>query len=75
MVSSNCAVCCSKKFKFIVKQEAIGIIGSLTNILGKNTLVGPILFQEYKTNEIIHNFGFTAWIYLQYSLQRKNLKV
>ena len=44
MVSSNCAVCCSKKFKFIVKQEAIGIIGTLTNILGKNTLVGPILF-------------------------------
>ena len=44
MVSSNCAVCCTKNVRFMVKQEATGITGSLANILSKNTLVGHILF-------------------------------
>ena len=29
MVSSNCAVCGSKKSRFIKRQEAIGILSSL----------------------------------------------
>lgn len=39
----------------MVKQEATGITGTLANILSKNTLVGRILFQEYKTNKIKKN--------------------
>ena len=56
MVSSNCAVCSSKKSRFIKKQETSGILGSLTNTLCKIPLVGPILFLEYKMNKIINKF-------------------
>ena len=56
MVLSNCAVCGSKKSKFIKEQEAAGILISLTNTLSGIILVGSILFQEYKMNEVINKF-------------------
>ena len=56
MVLSNCAVCGSKKSRFIKEQKAAGILGSLTNTLSRIILVGSILFQEYKMNEVINKF-------------------
>ena len=49
MVSSNCAVCDSKKPKFIEEQEASGLLRSLgiKTLLSKISLVGPVLFQRY----------------------------
>lgn len=49
-VLSNCAVCGSKKSKFIRKQEASGLLSSLGLItyLNKSSFVGPVL---YKKNE------------------------
>ena len=45
MLLSKCTVCDSEKLKFIKKQEASGLLGSLgTNTpLSKIPLVGPLL--------------------------------
>ena len=43
MVSSNCAVCDSKKSRFTKEQDASGIIGSLAKSLSNIPFVGPIL--------------------------------
>ena len=42
----NCAVCESKKSKFIKKQEASGLLSSLEimTLLSRIPLVGPLLF-------------------------------
>ena len=46
MLLSNCAVCDSKKSKFIKGKEASGLLSSLRikKPLSKVPLVGPILF-------------------------------
>ena len=46
MVSSNCALCGSKKLRFIKKQEASGLLSTLRmgTPLNQIHLVGPILF-------------------------------
>ena len=46
MVTSNCAVCSSKKSRFIKEQEARGLLSSLAirAPLIQILLVGPILF-------------------------------
>ena len=46
MVTSNCAVCSSKKSRFIKEQEARGLLSSLAirAPLIRILLVGPILF-------------------------------
>ena len=43
---SKCAVCDSKKIKFIKEQEAIGFLSSLGTkaALSKIPLLGPLLF-------------------------------
>ena len=45
MLLSKCAVCDSKKLKFIKKKEAIGLISSLgiQMLLSKIPYVGPLL--------------------------------
>ena len=45
MLSSKCAVCDSKKSKFIKQQEASGLLSSLAikTPLSKIPLVGPLL--------------------------------
>ena len=49
MVSSNCAVCGSKKSRFIKEQGVSGILSSLglRKTLSKIPLVDPILLQRY----------------------------
>ena len=46
MLLSKCAVCDSKKSKFIKEQEASGLLSSLgiKTPLSKIPLVGPLLF-------------------------------
>ena len=46
MILSKCAICGSKKSKFIKKQEANGILGSLgiKTPLSKIPLLGDVLF-------------------------------
>ena len=44
MLSSNCAICSSKKSRFPKEQEASATLGSLTKTLGNNHLFGPLLF-------------------------------
>ena len=46
MLLSKCAVCYSKKLKFIKEQEASGLLSSLgiKTPLSKIPLVGPLLF-------------------------------
>ena len=46
MILSKCAICDSKKSKFIKKQEAKGILSSLgiKTTLSKITLLGDVLF-------------------------------
>ena len=58
MISSNCVVCDKRKPKFIKKQEASGLLGSLElkTPLSQIYLIGPILFYGYKMNEIINTF-------------------
>ena len=47
------SVCDSKKSKFIKEQEASGLLSSIEmkTPIGKISLVGPILFKEYKMNK------------------------
>ena len=70
MLLSKCAVCDSKKSKFIKKQEAKGILSSLSikTPLSKAPLLGDILFWAqpswvqfhwpYKMNEIVNKSIF-----------------
>ena len=46
MLLSKCAVCDSKKSKFIKQQAASGLLGSLgiKTPLSKLPLIGPLLF-------------------------------
>ena len=46
ILSLKCAVCDSKKFKFIKKQEGSGLLSSLgiNTSLSKIHLLGPLLF-------------------------------
>ena len=46
MLLSKCAVCDSKKSKFIIEQEASGLLSSLgiKTSLNKILLLGPLLF-------------------------------
>ena len=52
MLLSKCAVCDSKKSKFIKEQEASGLLSSLgiKTPLNKILLLGPLLSQEYSTS-------------------------
>ena len=46
MVTSNCAVCCSKKKRFVKAQEASRLLSNLgiKTFLSQIPIVGPILF-------------------------------
>ena len=46
MILSNCAICGSKKSKFIEKQEAKGLLSNLgiRTSLSKTPLLGDVLF-------------------------------
>ena len=50
MILSKCAICSSKKSKFIKKQEASGILSNLglKTPLNKIPLLGDILFYSCK---------------------------
>ena len=63
MILSKCAMCGSKKSRFIKNQEVKGLLSSLglRTPLTKVPLLGDILFQsatplEYKMNEIVNKF-------------------
>ena len=62
MLLSKCAICGSKKSRFIKKQETSGILSSLglRAALSKISLFGDILFSvlsnHYEMNEIVHKF-------------------
>ena len=49
MLLSKCAVCHSKKLRFIKEQEASGLLSSLgiKTPLSKISLLAPLLFQMY----------------------------
>ena len=47
MILSKCAICTSKKSKFIKKQEAKGLLSNLgirTSLRSKTPLLGDVLF-------------------------------
>ena len=52
---SKCVICGSKKSRFIKKQEASGVLSNFDFkiTLNKIPLLGDILFQNYKINEIV----------------------
>ena len=56
MLLPKCGVCDSKKSKFIKEQEASGLLICLgiNTSFKKNQLLGPLLSQEYKLNEIVN---------------------
>ena len=58
MLLLKCAVCDSKKSKLIKQQEASELLSSLgiKTLLNKIPLLGSLLFQEYKMNEIVNKF-------------------
>ena len=65
MLLSECAVCNSKKSKYIKTQEASGLLSSLRlkSPLSKIPLVGPLLSQwfqqvntRYEMDEIVNTF-------------------
>ena len=58
MLLSKCVGCDSKKSRFIKEQEASGLLSSLEIRTGldKISMLGPLLFKRYKTNEIINKF-------------------
>ena len=77
MLLSKCAVCDSKRQKFIKEQEAswlLGILGIKTPLI-EILLVGPLLFQRYKMNEIVNNFYQQEINSTIYNKQRKNTKI
>ena len=49
MLLSKCAVCDSKRLKFIKEQEATGLL---------NTLGIPLSKSKHKMNEIVNNFFY-----------------
>ena len=67
MILSNCAVCGSKKSRFIKNQQAKGILSNLSirTQLSKVPILGDILFWiSMKMNEIVNNFllaGKNEW--------------
>ena len=48
-------MCGTKKLKFIKEQKTSGLLSSsgIKTLLSSNLLVGPLLFQRYKMNEIV----------------------
>ena len=56
MILSNWAVCGAKKSRFIKKEQAEGLLSNLglRTPLRKVLLLGDILFQLYKINEIVN---------------------
>ena len=71
MLLSKCAVCSSKKSRFIKEQEAKGILSNLglKAPLNKIPLLGDIFFKngiplnscyQYKMNEIVNKFLLTG---------------
>ena len=58
MVLSKCEVCDSKKSNFIKEQQSTGLLSSLgiKAPLSKISVVGPLLFEEYKMNEIENKY-------------------
>ena len=58
MVFSKCAICNSKKSRFIKNQEAKELLSNLgvKTPLSKVPILGDILFKLYKMNEIVNNF-------------------
>ena len=62
MLLSQCAVCESKKSRFITEQKASWLFSSLGIIppLSQIPLVGPLLSWRYKINEIIDKYLLAA---------------
>ena len=58
MPYSKCVACNSKRSRFSKEQEASGLLSSLgiKALLSKVHLLGDILFQRYKMNEIVNYF-------------------
>ena len=57
MLLSKCAVCNSKKSKFIKKQESKGLLSKLTGMkvpILSDVLIVNIFFSKYKMNEIVN---------------------
>ena len=63
---SKCAKCDSKKSRFIRNQEAKGLFSNLglRAPLSKVPLLGDILFQLHKTNEIVNKFLLAGDIFV-----------
>ena len=58
MVLSKCAICGSKKSRFIENQEAKGLLSNLglrTSLI-KVPILGDILLRRYKMNEMLNKF-------------------
>ena len=55
---SKCAVCNTKKSRFIKKQEAKGLLSNLgiRTLLSRITILKYILLYNYKMNHIINKF-------------------
>ena len=58
MTLSKCAICGSKKSRFIKNEEANGLLNNLgvRTPLSKATILGDILLWRYKMNEIVNKF-------------------
>ena len=58
MILSKCAICGSKKSRFIKNQEAKGLLSNLgvRTPLSKVPILGDISFWRYKMNEIVNKF-------------------
>ena len=58
VLSSNSAVCCNKKSRFIKGEEVSGWWSSfgIKIPFSQNPVVGRILFEIYKINEILNTF-------------------
>ena len=58
MILSKCAICGSKKLRFIKNQEAKELLSSLglKTPLNKLPILGDISFWRYKMNEIVNKF-------------------
>ena len=58
MLLSKYVVCNSKKSKILTEREARGLLSSLgiRTTFSQIPLSGPLLFQNYKINEIINKF-------------------
>ena len=62
MILSKCAICGSKKLRFIKNQEAKELLSSLglKTTLSKVPIWGCILFREYKMNKIVNKFSLAG---------------